>query len=198
MSQIFELKDPKIMGDEDPKFGFTFWSNTDGDFPVMFNSKQGNIMPGTRIMAEKATERTSKNGTNYLRLAGTKIEDSPQQTKVFEQKPEPTFEKAKEENKYQRDVTALALDVYRVVANIRGLPENAQDAAIFWDIVMSHTNELLGMIENVRNSGQASVPTPKVSDSEESRSASTAAEPSLRKEWDKAVAPNEGEDEPHM
>lgn len=85
------------------------------------------------------------------------------------------------ENKFQRDVTALSLDVYRVVANIRGLPENADDSAKFWDIVMTHTNELLNMINKVRNGGsETAVPTPSVGPTqvETASSQSTATPPS--------------------
>lgn len=149
MSLIFELKDPKILGEEHPTYGFTFWSETDGDFPVMFNSKQGNILPGTRIMAEESEERTSKNGKDYLRLKKVKLEDSPEQPKVpFTKKAEPVFKK--EENKYQKDVTSIPLDVWRTLIGIQGVPENETQFTEFFMTVQQHANELLLMIGHVR------------------------------------------------
>lgn len=92
------------------------------------------------------------------------------------------------EGKFQRDVTALSLDVYRVVSNIRGLPENASDSAKFWEIVMDHTNELLAMIDKVR-SGSLSASSRATNDSVEipTLSASAAPVPSLKDNWNKVT-----------
>lgn len=102
--QVYELKDPSILGEEHPTYGFTFWdAQVDGEYPVMFNSKQGNIMPGTRIMAEESELKTSKNGKEYLRLRKVKFEDATAKAAPFEPKAAPTFKKADEEQDKRGD-----------------------------------------------------------------------------------------------
>lgn len=104
----FELSNPTILGEEHPTYGFTFWdAQVNGAYPIMFNSKEGNIMPGTRIQAETAELKTSKNGKDYLRLKKVKFEDSPQTSAPFEPKAKPTFQKATEaEDKRGDGITA--------------------------------------------------------------------------------------------
>lgn len=174
----FELKDPKIMGEEHPQYGFTFWSLTDGDYPVMFNSKQGNIMPGTRIQAETAELKTSKNGKDYLRLKKVTFEDEPHPQKPFEAKPAATFKNA--DKPFFRDASTIPLDVWRTLIGIQGVPETESGFTAFFETVRTHAEELMTMIENVRNSGQAADPTPSVSVKEE-HSNVTAAVPIKQK-----------------
>jgi len=143
---VVELKDPKILGDEHPTYGFTFWSESDGDFPVMFNSKQGNILPGTRIMAEESEIKTSKNGKQYLRLKRVKLEDKPgQESKPFEAKPQPTFEAAKKEaSDHERQITKNM--VWKNLLNVYDIPSMPPDSAQwneFWGNVELHTEMLL-------------------------------------------------------
>lgn len=145
MSQIYNLKDPKIMGEEHPQYGFTFWSETDGDFPVMFNSKQGNILPGTRIMAESYTQRTSSKGTDYLRLKGVKLEDSPSQEKVpFKEQPEPTFKKAIQEQT-DKDTQITKNMVWKNLLQVYDVSSMTVDSTQweeFWANVELHTEML--------------------------------------------------------
>lgn len=101
----------------------------------------------------------------------------------------PSVQNTPADNKYQRDVTALSLDVYRVVANIRGLPENASDSAKFWEIVMDHTNELLDMIDKVRNGGsETAVSTPSVGPTQVPRGEATTSLGEQFRNRDKAVS----------
>lgn len=58
---------------------------------------------------------------------------------------------AKVDNRFLKDVTSVPLDVYRVRANINGLPDNAEDASIFWELVKSDAEELLKIIGNIRD-----------------------------------------------
>ena len=76
--EIFTLKsDPKVMGEEHEKYGFTFWGYAEeSDLPIMFNSKQGNVLAGDTIVAEEQTVKKSSKGTDYIRLSKTKIKSS--------------------------------------------------------------------------------------------------------------------------
>jgi hypothetical protein len=167
--QVFELKDPKVMGEEDPKYGYTFWSLTDGDYPVMFNSKNGNILPGTRLMAEVANLKTSKNGTEYLRLSKTKIEDNPTDSKEqipFTEKPKPTF--GKSNDAFLKDVTNTPILMYNGSLNYAketglNLISDKEDRRAYLEYVTDITHEMLSMIDNIRNGVKT---------------------PSLKKQWD--------------
>lgn len=55
------------------------------------------------------------------------------------------------DQKYLRDVTAIPMDVYRVLVNIMGVPEDETQAARFWQTVKDHSDEVLKLIDNVRN-----------------------------------------------
>lgn len=45
---------------------------------------------------------------------------------------------------YQNNSANITLGlVYKTVANIRGLPENAADKSVFWEMVKEHTEELI-------------------------------------------------------
>lgn len=80
MRQFTLTEDAKVMGDKDPQYGYTLWGKTeDGD--IMFNSQKGSFVEGTTIVAETATPRTSKKGTDYLRLSKVK-ELEGQQTAI--------------------------------------------------------------------------------------------------------------------
>lgn len=146
--QIFELKDPKILGEEHPTYGFTFWSETDGDYPVMFNSKQGNIMPGTRIMAEESEVKVSKNNKEYLRLKKVKLEDNPtskEEQKPFTKKPEPTFKRATAEQQ-TKDTQITRNMVWKNLLSLYDIPSMTPDSEQwneFWDNVELHTEMLV-------------------------------------------------------
>lgn len=151
--QVFELKEPNIMGEEHPQYGFTFWSITDGEYPVMFNSKQGNIIPGTRIMAEEADLRTSKNGTEYLRLKKVKLEDSPtDKQEPFTPKAKPTFQKATEaEDKRSDGITAsmaFKLAYHGFIQTEQILPRDDNH----WADVKEQARQIFWGIDAVKNS----------------------------------------------
>ncbi len=164
--QVFELKEPSIMGEEHPTYGFTFWSLTDGEYPVMFNSKQGNIMPGTRIMAEEALLKTSKNGKEYLRLKKVKLEDSPGQTQApFEPKAKPTFKQADQaEDKRSDGITAsmaFKLAYHGFIQTEQILPRDDDQ----WADVKEQARQIFWGIDEVKNSqpdgGQQETVVPK-------------------------------------
>lgn len=140
----FELKDPAIMGEKHDIYGYTFWSLTDGDYPVMFNSQEGNIMPGTRIQAETAELKTSKNGKDYLRLKKVTFEDSPTKQEPFEAKPAPTFEKAaKAQNDKDSQITKNM--VWKNLLSVYDIPSMLPDSKQwneFWGNVELHTEML--------------------------------------------------------
>lgn len=52
---------------------------------------------------------------------------------------------------FYRDSTTIPLDVWRVLINVQGVPENPAQFASFFDTVQEHANELLLLIDNVRN-----------------------------------------------
>lgn len=62
-------------------------------------------------------------------------------------------DKTKPDNRYLRDVTAIPLDVYRVRANIDGLPANDSERQIFFENIKADADELLALIEKVREDG---------------------------------------------
>lgn len=71
------LKDPKPMGDRDPKYGQTWWSYThDGDMPLMFNLMEGEVGDGSVVSAEEWVNKESAKGTEYMRLRKVKIQGS--------------------------------------------------------------------------------------------------------------------------
>lgn len=73
----YTLKDPKPMGDNDPKYGQIWWSQThDSDKPVMFNLMSGTVGDGAVISFEESINKQSAKGTDYLRLRKVKIESS--------------------------------------------------------------------------------------------------------------------------
>lgn len=162
MNQVIELKDPKILGDEHPQYGYQVWSETDGDYPVMFNTKQGNIMPGTRVTYETAELKTSAKGNEYLRLKKIKFEDSPQTSVPFENKPKPTFhqataEQTKKDNQITKNmVWKNLLQVYDVSSMI---PESKQWNE-FWGNVELHTEMLTkGNYDNLSGGSLPGNPT---------------------------------------
>lgn len=63
------------------------------------------------------------------------------------------------ENKFQRDVTAIPLDVWRTLIGIQGVPTNQTEFHRFFETVKLHANELLATIETVR-SGETKEPEP--------------------------------------
>lgn len=51
---------------------------------------------------------------------------------------------------YQNTSNNITLGlVYKTVANIRGLPENAEDKSVFWEMVKEHTEELIAIGEKL-------------------------------------------------
>jgi len=164
MNQVLELKDPKILGEEHPTYGFSFWSETDGDYPVMFNSKEGNILPGTRVTYETAELKTSSKGNEYLRLKKVKFEDNPEQTSApFAQKSKPTFQKAddaqaKKDNQITKNmVWKNLLQVYDVAS----MTPDSRQWEEFWANVELHTEMLtVGNLDRLGGSYENAVPTP--------------------------------------
>lgn len=153
---VLELKDPKILGEKHPTYGFSVWSETDGDYPVMFNVKsEANLLPGVRVTYDSAEEKVSAKGKEYLRLKGVKFEDSPvknEDRKPFTERPEPKFEKAKEEQttKDQQITKNMVwknlLSVYDIPSMIPGTDQWEE----FWANVELHTEMLThGNMDNL-------------------------------------------------
>lgn len=162
---ILELKDPKILGEKHPTYGYSVWSETDGEYPVMFNVKdEKKLMPGVRITYDSSEEKTSAKGKDYLRLKGVKFEDAPGQAKPFEKKQAPTFEIA---NKAQtdKDTQITKNMVWKNLLQVYDLPTMTIDSPqweMFWANVELHTMMLtVGSIDSLKpqSSAQSSVPS---------------------------------------
>lgn len=80
----FTLKDPKKMGDHDPKYGQSYWAYThESQLPVKFNLMEGTVSDGQKITCEEAATKTSSKGTDYQQLRKVKPftnEEQPAQT----------------------------------------------------------------------------------------------------------------------
>lgn len=69
----FTLKDPKKMGDHDPKYGQSYWAYThESQLPVKFNLMEGSVSDGQKITCEEAATKTSSKGTDYQQLRKVK------------------------------------------------------------------------------------------------------------------------------
>ena len=69
----FTLKDPKKMGDNDPKYGQSYWAYThESQLPVKFNLMEGTVSDGQKITCEEAATKTSSKGTDYQQLRKVK------------------------------------------------------------------------------------------------------------------------------
>lgn len=70
----YSLKSVRPLGDNDPKYGQTFWCETyDQPEPVMFNLVGENVGEGACVSAETVELKTSAKGTSYHRLKKVKI-----------------------------------------------------------------------------------------------------------------------------
>lgn len=157
---IIELKDPKILGEEHPQYGYAVWSETDGDYPVMFNTKNGNIMPGTRVSYESSELKTSAKGNEYLRLKKVQFEDSASKPDIPFQakpapsfKPEPTFEKAAKVQS-DKDSQITKNMVWKNLLQLYDVPTMLIDTTQweeFWANVELHTEMLIvGNIDRLK------------------------------------------------
>lgn len=191
--QEYELKQPSILGEKHSTYGYTFWSETGGDYPVMFNSQEGNIMPGTRVQAETAELKTSKNGKQYLRLKKVKFEDSPHPPVAFEDKPKATFVKATEQqnNKDQQITKNMVWKNLLQVYDVASMTPDSAQWAEFWSNVELHTEMLTnGNYDNLM-SGSLSASSRATNDSDAVPTPSSSAAPSLGDTYrnrDKAVS----------
>lgn len=77
----------------------------------------------------------SKSGKS-MRFKRAKREDAPS----------PSGDKA-----YLKDASTIPLNVWQTLINVQGVPENKSQFETFFLTVQEHANELLRMIENVRN-----------------------------------------------
>lgn len=69
----FTLKDPKKLGDHDPKYGQSYWAYThESQLPVKFNLMEGSVSDGQKITCEEAATKTSSKGTDYQQLRKVK------------------------------------------------------------------------------------------------------------------------------
>jgi len=74
MNKEYTLKSVRPLGDNDPKFGQTYWADTHDQLePVMFNLLNGSVGEGARITAETVELKTSAKGTRYHRLKKIKV-----------------------------------------------------------------------------------------------------------------------------
>ncbi len=120
-------------------------------YSVQFHGDAGTFLWSSRTEPEK-----DKKYYGHLELAKSGKSTWFRKDKPPENEPTPigavvrtssTTDKA-----FLKDASTIPMDVYRVVANVRGLPENETDSIVFWEIVREHSNELLLLIDNVRNS----------------------------------------------
>lgn len=75
MAKQFTLIDPSKMGARHAEYGQTWWSDVEGgDQPVMFNLMgEDELGLMSKIEAETVELKTSKKGTDYLRLKKVKV-----------------------------------------------------------------------------------------------------------------------------
>lgn len=185
---VLVLKDPKILGDKHPTYGYSVWSETDGDYPVMFNVQdEKKLMPGVRVTYEDSQGKTSAKGKDYLRLSKVKFEDSPQASVPFDTT-SPTFAKANQEQS-TKDQQITKNMVWKNLLNHYDLPSMTPDSEQwqqFWASVELHTEMLTnGNYDKLIGGSPASHPAETIK--EENRSASTATTPSLKENWDKVT-----------
>lgn len=202
---VLTLIDPNIMGDKHPTYGFSVWSKTDGDYPVMFNvMDEKNLMPHVRVTYETAEHKTSSKGIEYLRLKKVKFEDNPvakEDVVPFTDKPAPTFNKEspafnKENKAFLKDLSDYPVRVFNGSLHYAkdaglNLIGDAEDRRAYLEYVQDVTNELLTWSDNIRNSEAKSEAKP------EPKSEIKEAPKSLRGAWDshkqEAVSWNEPE-----
>lgn len=82
----FTLKDPKKMGERDPKYGQSYWAYTqESQVPVKFNLMEGDVTDGQKITCEEYSVKTSAKGTDYHQLKKVRpegvVKSVPQTTK---------------------------------------------------------------------------------------------------------------------
>lgn len=164
----YKLIEARALGDFDPKFGQKWWCKAEGiDIAVTFNTQRttidadiihdGSIM----VYAEEQQTRTSAKGTGYIQLKKVKFDNNPNTTSdsPIPFTNNPADHSAVKENKYQRDVTSIPLDVWRTLVGIQGVPTNQTEFHKFFTTVQEHANELLRMIDNVRSGTHLDSPT---------------------------------------
>lgn len=89
-----------------------------------------------------------------------KTDKLPEQTISSNNLTNPDFHSVSvKENKYQRDVTSIPLDVWRTLVGIQGVPTNQTEFHRLHTTVQEHANELLRMIDNVRSGTHLDSPT---------------------------------------
>lgn len=70
----FTLKDPRKMGERDPKYGQSYWCYAhESNMPVKFNLMDGDVHDGDKISCEEYTVRKSSKGTEYQQLRKVKV-----------------------------------------------------------------------------------------------------------------------------
>lgn len=71
----FTLKDPRKMGEHDPKYGQSYWAYThESQMPVKFNLMDGDVHDGSKITCEEYAVRKSSKGTEYQQLKKVRVE----------------------------------------------------------------------------------------------------------------------------
>jgi hypothetical protein len=195
---VLTLVDPKIMGEKHPTYGYSVWSETDSDLPVMFNvMDEKNLIPQVRVTYEAAEHKTSSKGREYMRLKKVKFEDDPvakEDVVPFVDKPAPTFNK---ENKaFLKDLSDYPVRVFNGSLHYAkdaglNLIGDADDRRAYLEYVQDVTNELLTWSDNIRKSEAKSEAKP------EPKPEIKEAPKSLRGAWDnhkqEAVSWNEPE-----
>lgn len=128
------------------------------DIPKLWKGPHGDVYYHSVTVAEHDKPLSvGKKEANSVKVGDT-IWGDIIETDYLEDKfkPSPPPEKPEDStvtskpDRYLRDVTAIPLDVYRVRANIDGLPTNETERQIFFENIKADADELLRLIENVR------------------------------------------------
>lgn len=166
MTEYILSADPKIMGDKHPKFGYTFWGYAhDADYPIMFNSQNGNILKGQKLFAGKSEVKLSSNDTEYLRLSEVKLDKGveivsgqadSEQLPAGETPVKATNTAVLFTPGYAKDATLIPIQIYNGslhYAKDAGLSliSNPEDRREYLEYVQEVSNELMGWVVRSRS-----------------------------------------------
>lgn len=160
--QILTVKDIKLMGDHDEKWGQTYWGTVkEFDVPVRFNlMKVVDLVPGRQILAHEAEQRQGSK-TPYMQLKKVSIAETPDEAKTkpvqsakmaFVPKAT-TYTVPAEKPAYEAGTNArwalkLAVDTYKATAG--SMPTDSVD----YDIVMGFAEWLLSAFDKLSTGTQ--------------------------------------------
>jgi hypothetical protein len=163
---IYTINTLSVLGDKDETYGYTYWGHVhESDYPVRFSSHQ--IIDdlkdkGRKIVADSQAVKQGKKG-EYLQLYKVKLDNGQpslkeQWAEVGVPTPAPNDAKASSKsthtsNAYLKDVSNIPQFIWSKLLDhwdVRSLSQDKAEAAMFWEAVQYHSDELLRMIDHVR------------------------------------------------